>query len=163
MDKSTFHNHCKTKKLRPTPQRWHVYDTLTHMSDHPSVEAVYKKAIETQPSLTLNTVYKSLEWMEKNGFVMSVPIRESKKKYCPNPAPHHHMVCTVCGSIKDFDKTDITDPVPDSLKNNFNVVGFNLIVSIICDRCLDAGKSRKATDLSDHHFSEVTNEEGVKN
>ncbi|MFQ5431831.1 MAG: Fur family transcriptional regulator [Nitrospinota bacterium] len=142
MDKETLYDLCKTKKTRLTPQRWQVYKTLTEMTGHPSVEDIHCEVVKILPSISLNTVYKALDWMEKNRFAMSVPIRESKKKYCPNQKPHSHIICAVCGDISDSDKTGMAGLLPDSLIKNYHVLGLNVTVNIICDRCLRAGNRK---------------------
>lgn len=136
MDKQTLYERCKEQKTRLTPQRWHVYKTLTQMSGHPSVEEIHGKVVKILPSISLNTVYKALDWMEKNRFAMSVPIRESKKKYCPNPNPHSHIICAVCGDITDSDHTEMESLIPNSLKGKYHVVGLSMTLNIVCDNCL---------------------------
>lgn len=113
------------------------------MSGHPTVEDIHDKVVKTLPSISLNTVYKALDWMEKNRFAMSVPIRESKKKYCPDTEPHSHIICTLCGDITDSYKTEMEGLVPDSLKNRYHIVGLSVTVNVICDNCLreNAGKA----------------------
>ena len=139
MDKETLYDRCKEQKTRLTPQRWHVYKALTSMSGHPSVEEIHNKVVKVFPSISLNTVYKALDWMEKNRIAMSVPIRESKKKYCPNPTPHSHIICTLCGDITDLYKTEMDGLVPDSLKDKYHIVGLSMTLNIICDNCLREG------------------------
>ena len=136
MDTETLYDHCREQKTRLTPQRWHVYKALTGMSGHPSVEEIHNKVVKAFPSISLNTVYKALDWMEKNRIAMSVPIRESKKKYCPNPAPHSHIICTDCGDITDSFTNEMSGLIPDSLKGKYHIVGLSMTLNVICDKCL---------------------------
>ncbi len=81
LTKDEFYQICVNQKIKVTPQRWVTYQALILMEGHPRVEDVYNKVIKKFPSITLSTVYKTLEWLEKKKFISSIFLRDPPKIY----------------------------------------------------------------------------------
>ncbi len=136
LTENEFYQICVNQKIKVTPQRWVTYQALISMEGHPRVEDVYNKVIKKFPSITLNTVYKTLEWLEKNKFISSIFLRDPPKIYDTTTEKHHHLVCVKCGKIIDFGLKEKPDVVlPNEIKNKFNIQDYNLIVNIVCNKC----------------------------
>lgn len=133
---------CDTMGLVLTPQRLCVYETLMEMTGHPDIENVYKKTIKKMPTISLNTVYHALSWLEENGFILSVPLGDSPKKFDTVPSPHHHLVCVSCGEIIDLHEGIKTESIlPEEVKTNYFVLNVGVTVSILCGEC--RGKNKR--------------------
>jgi Fur family peroxide stress response transcriptional regulator len=89
--------------LRDTPQRRHVYDLLLHKRDHPTATEVFLRAKKTMPSISLATVYNSLETLVGCGLVKQVHVDREPTRFCPNLDEHGHFVCEKCGHVYDID------------------------------------------------------------
>lgn len=89
--------------LRDTPQRRHVYDLLVGKRDHPTATDVFHRAKKTMPSISLATVYNSLEALVACGLVKQVHVEREPTRYCPNLEEHGHFVCEECGTVYDID------------------------------------------------------------
>jgi Fur family peroxide stress response transcriptional regulator len=63
------------------------------------------------PSLSLATVYKALDALEKLGLIQALEADSDSRRYDANMNRHHHLVCTQCRSVTDF-----YDPSFDRLK-----------------------------------------------
>ena len=59
------HKFCEAKGLRVTPQRIAIYDALRGHHNHPTAEMIYHSLRPTHPSMSLATVYKTMEIFEK--------------------------------------------------------------------------------------------------
>ena len=57
---------------------------------------------ERLPSVSLPTIYATLELLEELGMVRRVQ-RAGTTLFDPRTEPHHHLVCTSCGSVEDLD------------------------------------------------------------
>ncbi|MBI5178135.1 MAG: transcriptional repressor [Nitrospinae bacterium] len=130
-----FRGQFKAKGLVLTPQRWAVYETLMGMHGHPDVDDVFGKVAEILPSISLNTVYTTLDWLEENGFAHSVLPRDSAKRYDTTNRPHHHLLCVKCGGLTDFWELYGTDIVPKKIRNQNEVLGVDVTVNILCGNC----------------------------
>jgi len=89
--------------LRDTPQRRHVYDVLMAKRDHPTATEVFIRAKKTMPSISLATVYNSLEALVACGLVRQVHVDREPTRFCPNLAEHGHFVCEQCGRVYDIE------------------------------------------------------------
>ena len=89
--------------LRVTPQRMAIYLTLVKTKAHPCAELVYQELHHDFPSLSLNTVYNTLQIFEELGLVRRLDTGEGMCRYDANPSPHMHFVCKVCGRVLDIE------------------------------------------------------------
>jgi len=90
----------KSKGLRVTPQRLAILDILRSTKAHPSVETVYDLVRERFPSISFNTVYKTLQSFEDAGLVWKLSI-DNLYRYDGNTLPHAHFYCHRCGMVLD--------------------------------------------------------------
>ena len=87
--------------LRLTHQRLEVAREIACSNKHPDVEAVYLGVRERVPTISLDTVYRTLGALEKLGLIRRVEVLGGPVRYDPVLEPHHHFICTECGLIQD--------------------------------------------------------------
>jgi Fur family peroxide stress response transcriptional regulator len=92
--------------IKLTPQRLAIYGEVARTGDHPDIEAVFKGVRRTMPSVSLDTVYRTLALFQGLGLVMTVRPLGHHVRFDANTAPHHHFVCTRCGAAIDFEHRD---------------------------------------------------------
>ena len=61
------------------------------------------------PTLSLATVYKTLDTLAAIGAVRPVSRLGARGRWDANLGAHHHLVCTVCGGV-----TDVSEPALDA-------------------------------------------------
>jgi Fur family peroxide stress response transcriptional regulator len=88
--------------IRPTAQRIAIYEMLRGTTSHPKAETVYEAVKDEFPSLSLNTVYDTLEILVESGLVRKLPMKENVSRYDGNPIAHGHFVCVECGRVGDL-------------------------------------------------------------
>lgn len=93
---------CRARGVKATPQRLEVYRALLETDEHPSPEAVYRVVKGRMPSVSLATIYKTLEALREAGLARLVSHAGDTKRYDGRTDPHHHLVCRGCGRIVDF-------------------------------------------------------------
>lgn len=89
--------------LRLTHQRLEIVRVLAADDTHPDVESVYREVRERVPTISLDTVYRTLATLTERGLVTRVLFTAGPARYDPNTARHHHFVCTRCGLIRDVE------------------------------------------------------------
>lgn len=126
----------KEKKIKSTPQRIAIYDVLIHTKSHPTVEEIYNVIRPSYPSISLATVYKTLESFKESGLVQELNIGENKSRYDANTLAHTHILCMDCGKVFDIEP----DPVgclytslPDTL--DFDVISQQVYFFGLCKSC----------------------------
>ncbi len=97
-----FEKECRKRRLRMTVQRLAVYRALAGDTTHPTADALHAKLQGSLAGLSMATVYRILESLEREGFVQRVSSRDGVGRFDANLAPHHHLVCRSCGSITDL-------------------------------------------------------------
>ena len=91
--------------IRVTPQRLAVFETLSESRDHLSAEAIFQQVRRRQPSLSLSlaTVYRTLEMLRDAGLVVEGRLGDDRNFYETNVEPHFHLVCLQCHTVEDLD------------------------------------------------------------
>ncbi len=129
------------KKIPLTHQRLAVYEELCGRSDHPSAESLHESLHAAFPSLSLATVYKTLQTLHAMGMIARVDSPTSQARYDAIVDTHHHAVCGSCGRIQDlFDAT--LDALPPRKIDGFVVQGHSVHFHGICTRCAKVSKSK---------------------
>ncbi len=131
----------RAKKVPLTHQRLAVYEELSGRHDHPSAESLYESLKKAYPSLSLATVYKTLQTLHEMGMVARVDSPTSQARYDAIVETHHHAVCTGCGKIEDlFDRT--LDRLPAPKAPGFVVQGHSVHFHGLCAKCAKAAGSK---------------------
>jgi Fur family peroxide stress response transcriptional regulator len=93
--------------LRLTHQRLEIVRVVAADVTHPDVETLYQAVRERVPTISLDTVYRTLATLEEHGLISRVLFTPGPARYDANPARHHHFVCTRCGLIRDVQDADL--------------------------------------------------------
>lgn len=131
----------KAKKVPLTHQRLAVYEELSGRHDHPSAEALYESLKKAYPSLSLATVYKTLQTLHEMGMVSRVDSPTAQARYDAITETHHHAVCTGCGKIEDlFDPR--LDKLPAPKAAGFVPSGHSVHFHGLCAKCAKASAQK---------------------
>lgn len=102
----------RERGYRLTPQRIGVLEILAVSRGHPSVESIYRQLRERYPTVSLATVYNTVQLLRDMGEVLELGFADGSSRYDgKRPMPHPHLVCTRCGRIADLD-LDATSGLP---------------------------------------------------
>jgi Fur family peroxide stress response transcriptional regulator len=90
----------RQKRVTLTPQRMAIAEYLSNSEDHPSAEEIHRVIKRRYPTVSLATVYSTLELLKECGEIQELSIRKRGKAcFDPNPDIHHHLLCRKCGRI----------------------------------------------------------------
>jgi Fur family ferric uptake transcriptional regulator len=79
-----------------------VAEVLAGKHVHLTADAVYSRAQQLLPEISLATVYNTLNELVDMGEVREISTGDGPKRYDPNTtAPHHHLYCVACGALRD--------------------------------------------------------------
>ena len=91
----------RARGLKVTPQRVAVFAALEGNDQHPSAEAVFAIVREEMPTISLRTVYQTLNDLAAMGEIGQLELGTGAARFDPNTGPHHHLVCDRCGLVRD--------------------------------------------------------------
>ena len=89
--------------LRLTNQRLEVVCEIAGTDEHPDVETIYRAVRERVPTISLDTVYRTLGALAVRGLILRVGAAGEPARYDANTSRHHHFVCTRCGAVRDVE------------------------------------------------------------
>lgn len=92
----------KNKGFKVTHQRLVVLDYLQHSKKHPSAEMIYNDLKEKYPTMSLATIYNTLEMLMKINLVVDIGAPEERRRFDGILVEHSHFFCTKCGKIEDL-------------------------------------------------------------
>ena len=129
----------REKGLKVTPQRIAVYNMLLHSTEHPNAETIYRILEATNPTMSLATVYKTLDFFKHLRLVQELNVGEGSARYDAQVHCHPHTVCTVCGCVSDLYNEELTDLHKKLSKPlDFEVICEQLILYGKCAACKKA-------------------------
>lgn len=99
---SLFSQALRKSGLRLTHQRLEVAREIARSDAHPDVEAIYRGVRDRVPTISLDTVYRTLAALIELGLISRVNATAGPARYDANRTQHHHFVCTRCGLIRDL-------------------------------------------------------------
>jgi Fur family peroxide stress response transcriptional regulator len=131
---------CREAGMNVTPQRIAIYRALLDSEDHPTPEMLYRSVSATMPSLSLATIYKTLDALVSVGLVRSVAVDSDKRRYDANDAAHHHLLCSSCGCVRDYYSDEFDALLPARRVQGFAPQTISVNITGICSDCRDKRK-----------------------
>jgi Fe2+ or Zn2+ uptake regulation protein len=125
----------RAQGLRVTPQRQAIFGLLQSNGEHPTVESLYDEVRGDLPTISLKTVYETVHELEELGEVSVLDVGTGSVRVDPNvEIQHHHMVCTVCGMVRDVPWIDVPT-LPTRYRKEFHPDAVEVIFRGVCERC----------------------------
>lgn len=123
----------KKKGIVLTIQRMVVLELLHNSSNHPTAEAIHRELVGKYPTLSLATVYNTLQMLKQAGEIQELNVGK-EKRFDPIPEPHHHFHCRLCKHILNV---EISCPVSKKgWVDNHKVESVQAVFTGVCADCL---------------------------
>ena len=131
-----FRSAASSAGVKLTHQRLEIFREVAANVDHPDAEAVFRAVRKRMPTVSLDTVYRTLWKLNDVGLVTTFGPRRESVRFDANLAPHHHYLCVRCGLARDFESAELDAlGVPDAVKALGHVVETHVEVRGVCSRC----------------------------
>jgi Fe2+ or Zn2+ uptake regulation protein len=125
----------RERGMRVTPQRIVLHRALHELDRHVTADELLEAVADRLPNVSLPTIYATLDLLEELGMVRRVQ-RAGTTLYDPRIESHHHLVCTICGSIEDLDSDLGTDGLERAAaRHGFEHERIEAIVHGRCAKC----------------------------
>lgn len=109
-DRSRLEEKCLEKGLKMTGQRRVVARVLSEATDHPDVEAVYRRAVEVDPRISIATVYRTVRLFEEADILERHDFRDGRSRYEESTDHHHdHLIDIQSGRVIEFENPEIEE------------------------------------------------------
>ncbi|PID57862.1 transcriptional repressor [candidate division KSB3 bacterium] len=131
-----FKDICKHSKIKLTPQRLVIYNELIDSEEHPSTDMVYQQVKKQFPTISFDTVNRTLATFSEIGLASVVEGTGTPRRYDGNLSKHHHFQCLSCKKIFDvYDESYNTLDVPEELRNAHTILTVTVRLEGICEQC----------------------------
>ena len=146
-----FKEAAKKAGVKLTHQRLEIFREVAGSLEHPSAEAVLKAVQPRMPTVSLDTVYRTLWLLNDLGLVSTLGPKRESVRFDANLAHHHHYVCVRCGLARDFESTELNAlRIPESVEGFGSIVATHVEVRGVCGRCA----REQAEDSGNHNPKE---------
>lgn len=134
------HDLLRAAQLKVTPQRTAILQLLKESREHPGVEKVHKMILKRYPSVSLATIYKTLELFKEKGLIQEVAASSRQVGYDGQPHFHPHLVCKSCKEIKDMSPGEIPEEYEKEAaeKHGYQVSSKQLFLYGLCSECQES-------------------------
>lgn len=131
-----FCDAAKAAGVKLTHQRLEIFKELAGTDMHPDAETVFSAVKKRMPTVSLDTVYRTLWTLHGLNLVATLGPRRDGVRFDTNMGPHHHYVCTRCELVRDFESSQLDRVrLPAELKQFGNVGHVQVEVRGVCIEC----------------------------
>ncbi len=131
-----FRAAAKKAGVKLTHQRLEIFREIASSLEHPDAEMVFHAVQARMPTVSLDTVYRTLWTLYDLGLITILGPRRGSVRFDANLEQHHHYVCLRCGLARDFASSELNSlPTPKAIKGFGSVVATHVEVRGICDSC----------------------------
>ena len=148
---SAFKQDLKRTGAKLTHQRLAIYRELAESAEHPDAYALFRSVRREIPTLSLDTVYRTLWLFLDLGLISTLGPSRENTRFDANMRSHHHFVCSQCGRIRDFysEKFDGLK-VPAAARSMGQIQTTRVEARGVCLQCLDKkGPSSEAMKIKE--------------
>jgi Fur family ferric uptake transcriptional regulator len=135
--RADFAARLRALKLRVTPPRILVLETLSAAGGHMTADAIMQHIAERYPSVNLTTVYRTLDTLVSAGLVTQTDLGNGATSFeLQGDTPHHHLVCSRCGGAIEVDDA-LLAPLRERLLRDygFRAETHHLAIFGLCAGC----------------------------
>ncbi|MBD5164298.1 Fur family transcriptional regulator [Helicobacter sp.] len=133
-----LHLAIKKNNLKNSKQREFILRALYEDGGHLSPEDIFAIIRKTCANASISSIYRILSFLEKEGFISSIEVDKSGKRYEIASGLHHdHIICVECGKIEEFCNHEI-EKLQVEVTNSYNAkpVGHDMLLYVVCEKCL---------------------------
>lgn len=123
--------------LKVTPQRAAILEVYSGRRGHWTAQQVFGHLEGAKPSMSLATVYNTLETFEELGLLRRFNRPDGQTVFDRNTTVHHHAICSGCGQIIDLaiPEEAISGLVDSATDADFQVESAEVWYRGTCKRC----------------------------
>jgi len=127
---------------RITRQRRVVLEVLEGSQEHLDAEALYQRARQRSPRISLATVYRTVAVLKQMGLVAEYSLGEEHGHFeTVSETPHYHFTCLGCGQVVEFDAPQVDLAIQElAEREGLEVRAVQFSLTGYCAHCRSGGR-----------------------
>jgi len=139
---SSNENRVMNGTHRNTRQRQVILEELRKLTSHPTAVALYEIVRRRLPKVSLATVYRNLELLDRTGEIQKLDAGAAEARFDGSSERHDHIRCVKCGRVGDISgpPLELSLDVKDDY-GGYRVLGHRVEFIGVCPECENAQKA----------------------
>ena len=135
--KDDFIDYLKKNNHRITPERLLVFENIIMQTGHIEADNLFVTMKSKGLKVSRATVYNTLQILISARILSRSNFGESHQHYEKATEPHHHLVCSECGNVSEFENKSLDDLQKRICKaHEFQSESYVFQITGICHKCL---------------------------
>lgn len=145
-----FTEYLNTHGHRKTPERFAILETIYSTDGHFGIDALYSQ-MENGKKFRVSraTLYNTIILLIDARLVVKHRFGNStlyERNY--NRNTHHHLVCTQCGQVTEFQNAELQQAIGHARFSRFHQTHYSLYVYGLCGKCERANKRKNIRNIN---------------
>ena len=122
--------------MKYSRQRELILKTLKENCIHPTAEQLYELIRREEPTVSLATVYRTLNLLAENGMVKKIEGLDGTAHFDHQTFDHYHFICTKCNRVFDI-PCDISPDLAQDVESRtgFRIASYDVSFRGTCKSC----------------------------
>jgi len=148
MELETVARKLQSAGLRLTPQRLAIYRYLANTDTHPTAQAIFEELRPEYPSLSLATVYNTLETLVNLGIINALgSAGDDAVHFDGDLTPHVNLACVSCHRVIDLYSENVGQLENEvAARSGYQILGARVLYYGLCPRCAQQAAGETATE-----------------
>lgn len=122
---------------RKTPERYAVLDSIYSIKGHFGVDELYHY-METESKFRVSraTLYNTIVLLTDANLIIKHQFGTSSQyERAYKNETHHHMICTECGKVTEFQDDNLKQAIAEAKLKKFSASHYSLYIYGVCSKC----------------------------
>jgi Fur family peroxide stress response transcriptional regulator len=126
----------RERGYKVTPQRLAICKYVLSSKEHPTVEQIHTEILKTHPTISLNTIYQTMDMLVDLDLVQEMRLNGSSSRFDSNTSVHVNIICQSCNKIWDYESKSTQKHWSHIITEmNIKPLRQRLDVYVLCDAC----------------------------